>query len=65
MLETFMIGALVMSTEVFVPRLYYFDIPGKAEAARLACAYAGVPLQDTRFSSRDEMVAMRDVSYLG
>ena len=30
--------------------LIYFDIPGKGEAIRLACAYAGIDLKDTRIN---------------
>ncbi len=29
-------------------KLYYFNIPGKGEAIRLACAYGGIPLDDFR-----------------
>ena len=38
--------------------LVYFDIPGKAEAIRLACIYAGIPFKDTRLT-RDEFLAMK------
>ena len=41
--------------------LFYFDIPGKGEAIRLACAYANLPLKDTRFANRDEFTAMKEV----
>lgn len=40
-------------------KLYYFDSPGKAEAIRLFCAYAGIPFEDFRFSSRDEFTKMK------
>ena len=33
--------------------LLYFDIAGKAEAIRLACAYGGVALKDTRIRRED------------
>jgi prostaglandin-H2 D-isomerase / glutathione transferase len=45
---------LVMSLELF-----YFDIPGKGEPIRLACAYVGIPLVDTRID-RDTLVAMKE-----
>jgi len=32
-------------------KLIYFDIPGKGEAIRLACAYARVPLEDHRITT--------------
>jgi Glutathione S-transferase, N-terminal domain len=34
-------------------KLFYFDIPGKGEAIRLACAFAGVPLEDVRIPMDD------------
>ena len=40
--------------------LLYFDIPGKAEAIRLAAAYAGLALTDTRFASREEFTAKKE-----
>jgi glutathione S-transferase len=40
-------------------KLYYFNIKGKAEAIRLFCAYAGLELEDYRFSSRDEFHALK------
>jgi len=43
-----------------VPRLYYFDIPGKGEAIRLACTYGKFAFIDHRFKSRDEFFALRD-----
>jgi glutathione S-transferase len=39
--------------------LFYFDIAGKGEPIRLACAYAGLPLKDTRLS-REEFTAMKE-----
>jgi hypothetical protein len=48
-----------MST--FVPRLYYFNLAGRAEGIRLLCAYAGLPLDDVRMMARDEVVPMREV----
>ena len=41
-------------------KLYYFDIPGKAEPIRLACFYAGLELDDYRFGSRDEFTKMKE-----
>ena len=38
--------------------LIYFDIPGKAEAIRLACNHASINLKDTRIS-RDKFMAMK------
>ncbi|CAM9153105.1 unnamed protein product, partial [Ectocarpus fasciculatus] len=46
-----------------IPKLYYFDIPGKAEAARLACQYAGYPIEDVRLS-REEFLAMKEAGRL-
>ena len=34
-------------------KLYYFDIQGKGEAIRLACAHAGIPLEDVRIPTND------------
>lgn len=45
------------------PKLYYFDIPGKAEAARLACQYANFPIEDVRLS-REEFLAMKEAGKL-
>ena len=45
------------------PKLYYFDIPGKAEAARLACQYAGFPMEDVRLS-KEEFLAMKEAGKL-
>jgi prostaglandin-H2 D-isomerase / glutathione transferase len=41
-------------------KLYYFDIKGKGEPIRLLCAYAGLDLEDHRFVTRDEFLAMRE-----
>jgi len=41
-------------------KLYYFDIKGKGESIRLICAYSGLKLEDHRFSSRDEFLAMKE-----
>ena len=40
-------------------KLVYFDGPGKAEGTRLACAVAGLELEDYRFASREEFMAMK------
>ncbi|GAB5353684.1 hypothetical protein AAMO2058_000055400 [Amorphochlora amoebiformis] len=40
--------------------LIYFDIPGKAEFIRLACALQDIPLKDTRFKSYEEFVKMKE-----
>ena len=40
-------------------KLYYFDITGKAECIRLLAAYAGLTLDDYRFSSRDEFLKLK------
>lgn len=34
-------------------KLYYFNIAGKGEAIRLACAYGGVPLEDFRMHANE------------
>jgi glutathione S-transferase len=34
-------------------KLYYFNIPGKGEAIRLACAYGEVPLEDVRMHANE------------
>jgi len=47
------------STTGSKPKLYYFDIAGKAEASRLICAYANLDFDDVRFKSRDEFIAMK------
>ena len=40
-------------------KLIYFDIAGRAEYIRLACAYGGVELEDVRVS-REEFLSMRE-----
>lgn len=45
-------------------KLYYFDIKGKGECIRLICAYAGLKLEDHRFESRDQFLAMKNSSLL-
>ena len=40
-------------------KLYYFDLPGKGEAIRLACAHGGFALEDIRIT-RDEFNAMKE-----
>ena len=42
----------------FVPRLYYFDVAGKAEALRLACVQAGLAFEDVRLS-REQFRALQ------
>jgi glutathione S-transferase len=34
-------------------KLYYFNLAGKGEAIRLACAYGGVPLEDFRMHANE------------
>eukprot|EP00931_Biecheleriopsis_adriatica_P088884 TRINITY_DN63110_c0_g1_i1.p1 TRINITY_DN63110_c0_g1~~TRINITY_DN63110_c0_g1_i1.p1 ORF type:complete len:229 (-),score=59.64 TRINITY_DN63110_c0_g1_i1:106-792(-) len=41
------------------PKLIYFNIPGKAEAIRLAFHYAKIPFEDYRFKDRDEFIRMK------
>jgi glutathione S-transferase len=41
-------------------KLYYFDMKGKGEHIRLFCAYAGLKLEDYRFASRDEFLALKN-----
>lgn len=41
-------------------KLYYFDLKGKGECIRLLCAYSGLELNDHRFISRDEFLAMKE-----
>jgi hypothetical protein len=48
-------GSPSRSSDPFIPRLYYFDFPGKAEAMRLLCFYAGIEVQDIRLQSTEEM----------
>jgi len=45
-------------------KLYYFDLKGKGESIRLICAYSGLKLDDHRFVSRDEFLAMKEGSRL-
>lgn len=45
-------------------KLYYFNIKGKGEPIRLICAYSGLKLEDYRFESRDEFLAMKQSSRL-
>ena len=40
--------------------LLYFNIEGKAEAIRLACSYASIPLKDTRFQDSAEFIQMKE-----
>lgn len=40
-------------------KLYYFDIQGKGEPIRLLAAYANIALEDYRFSSREEFMALK------
>jgi len=51
---------IIMSSFETCPdlELFYFDFPGKAEAARLICHCAGLPLKDTRLG-RDEFIAAK------
>ena len=37
----------------FIPRLYYFDLAGRAESIRLACIHGGIAFEDIRLSSTD------------
>lgn len=45
-------------------KLHYFDIKGKGESIRLICAYGGLELEDHRFESRDQFLAMKASSRL-
>lgn len=45
----------------FIPRLYYFNLAGRAEGIRLLCAYAGLPLEDVRLMAREDVVPLREV----
>jgi len=40
-------------------KLYYFDIPGKAEALRLALKYCKIPFEDYRFKGMAEFLKMK------
>lgn len=42
-----------------VHKLYYFDIPGKGEAIRLAFTYAGIPFEDVRLG-RDDWIKLKE-----
>jgi hypothetical protein len=46
------------SSTSFIPKLYYFDIAGKAEAIRLACVYSDFNFEDIRLS-REEFTNMK------
>ncbi len=48
-----------MAAELPKLKLLYFDIHGLAARIRLACRYAGLPLEDVRFGSREEFTAMK------
>lgn len=41
-------------------KLYYFDMPGRAAAIRMASAYGLVPLEDIRWSP-DDHTRLREV----
>jgi len=41
-------------------KLYYYDMPGKAEALRLALKYCGIPFEDFRFNGMQEFQEMRN-----
>jgi len=45
---------------VDVPKLLYFNFPGKGECIRLAFHYGGIPFEDYRFSSREEFTKMKE-----
>mmetsp|Transcript_116982 Transcript_116982/g.215181 ORF Transcript_116982/g.215181 Transcript_116982/m.215181 type:complete len:231 (+) Transcript_116982:78-770(+) len=45
-------------------KLLYFDIKGKGHPIRLLCRYAGLPLEDYRFSGRDEFLTMKESGQL-
>jgi len=45
-------------------KLYYFNIKGKGEPIRLICSYSGLKLDDHRFASRDEFIALKESSIL-
>ena len=40
-------------------KLIYFDIPGKAEAIRLALYFQDLKFEDYRFKDREEFMAMK------
>lgn len=41
-------------------KLYYFNVTGKGEPIRLLCAYAGLELDDYRFSSLNEFSKLKE-----
>ena len=41
-------------------KLLYFDVSGKAECLRLAMHYGAIPLEDYRFSSKEEFQALKE-----
>lgn len=41
-------------------KLWYFDIKGKGECIRLICAYTGQELEDYRFKTFDDFLAMKE-----
>ena len=41
-------------------KLYYFDIKGKGEPIRLFCAYAGLALEDIRFATYADFLALKE-----
>eukprot|EP00934_Nitzschia_sp_Nitz4_P009023 Nitzschia sp. Nitz4//scaffold98_size77359//22004//22666//NITZ4_005543-RA/size77359-processed-gene-0.36-mRNA-1//-1//CDS//3329560742//9013//frame0 len=45
-------------------KLHYFNFPGRGEAIRLYCAYAGLELEDRRFNSWDDLTAMKNAGEL-
>ena len=45
-------------------KLYYFNIKGKGEPIRLFCKYAGLEIEDYRFSSRDEFISLKEAGKL-
>lgn len=51
-------SAISVSSDDFVPKLYYFDLAGKAEGIRLACEYSGFEFEDIRLT-RDQFAEMK------